>query len=157
MFIGTPRIILVVVVPSLVLLLTVFNWHCYKAHGMRHEIRTCVRDTICVASMRDFHSRERLIVHIAASAPKCRRYYYEYVEPVPLEEVAILEQQALEQTRQLFKIGYRKTKAFDPPQRIRGPLVYEALCIECQDDNVSEGSRDLGESPPLLSSPQLWV
>ena len=72
------------------------TWHRWGKHKLRNPVRELVCTTVCIACMREFHTRERVLAHITASSPKCRGVYLE-VRPdldITAEEIKCLEREA---------------------------------------------------------------
>ena len=51
------------------------NWHMFKVHNVRNPDRALISSTSCAACLREFWTRERLVVHITCSRSKCKQYY----------------------------------------------------------------------------------
>ena len=46
------------------------NWHLFKMHNVRQPDRALTYNTICMACMREFWTRERLVTHVVQSSVK---------------------------------------------------------------------------------------
>ena len=103
-----------------------YSWHLYKAHNVRQPDRGLIYNTTCVACMREFWIRERLVTNVSRSSPKCRVVFRLYSCRMSDEDLASLEAEALAATKDLSASGRRRTHAALPTVRVAGPLLARA-------------------------------
>ena len=103
------------------------NWHIFKEHGRKHELRHCIRGVTCECCLQFMHTRARLVTHSTQSSPRCRQFYYLEAHPVSQDILEQEEQDEVALTLRLYKAGRRRTYAPVPPVRVRGPLTATAL------------------------------
>lgn len=99
------------------------NWHLFKVHGVRNLDRALIEGTVCCACLSEFWSRERLVIHITSSSPKCRSLYRSVMCRMSPEALERVEAKALVDTKALAASGRRRTHAAMPVFRVRGPLL----------------------------------
>ena len=65
--------------------------HMLAKHSVSNPIRLRIYATSCAFCSVQFHSRKRILKHIAFVSVKCRSYYMDNVEPMEIEEVRKLD------------------------------------------------------------------
>ena len=100
--------------------------HAFREHGVARHIRRFVDTTHCVACMQCFHTRERLICHLAEKSHRCRAVYGLTISPLSDQDFEIVEACGKQQVSVLLKEGWRRAKAQVPVVLCEGPLVQQA-------------------------------
>jgi hypothetical protein len=103
------------------------SWHLFNEHGVRHELRHCVRTTHCLCCLQEFFTRERIVRHITRSSPRCKMWYYQEAEPIDPALLKSMDDEAYKLTCSLAKKGKRREYAASPADRLSGPLTVEAM------------------------------
>ena len=104
--------------------------HLAGFHKEKNPLRKRILGTLCQSCGTEFHTRHRLLSHLAYNASVCRYYYLNYVECVPDEVCETLEKESSLLTHALRKkglnAGYHTMPSFRVPfARPFNPLVDE--------------------------------
>ena len=97
--------------------------HQFKIHGKRSAWRKYLHDTFCPACLVQFHTRERLLQHVAHNRPACGELILRTIDPMSEEQAEYLDSQALILTRSRRKSGRYTEFAEVPCFRMSGPLA----------------------------------
>ncbi len=97
------------------------NWQLFRVHNVRASIRCKIPGTVCCCCLKEFHTRERIVRHVAISSNRCHTMYSEFLD-IPNETLLALEVATLESSNALAAKGRRRVHAELPPSRTIGPL-----------------------------------
>ena len=97
--------------------------HKFKKHGVTRLTRHYVGGTHCVACLRQFHERNRLIQHLERASPRCRQEVLARLPKLCPEIVQRLDQEAAAHVRRLAAEGRSRVHAALPCVRLNGPLL----------------------------------
>ena len=103
------------------------SWHRFDVHGLKDPLRDMVLGVTCACCLRYYHSRERLVRHLAQTSSRCALFYFQSVGPQNPEAVKAEEDEAKVVSKRLAKAGKRRVHAEAPPHRVLGPLAHDAV------------------------------
>ena len=99
--------------------------HFFSEHGRKNSVRCWAAGVSCRSCLKLFHSRPRLIKHLAYNSSRCLETLKTNVPPMSSAEVAELDAQDLQASIPLRKSGRRETSAsMAPAVRLSGPLRF---------------------------------
>merc|ERR1712014_562909 len=64
--------------------------HMYRSHGLKNQVRRLASTTHCLCCLVEFHSRERLVYHLA-QAIKCSAWFNANMAPMTPEAAEALD------------------------------------------------------------------
>ena len=101
--------------------------HLFKKHGIKIPLRRKIDTTFCLSCMTEFHTRTKLINHIAYRCPACAFYYSNHVNELdssitdPLDAQESVDNKSLR--KQGKKILFHPVKSF----RLFGPRQFNSF------------------------------
>lgn len=96
--------------------------HAARVHGYKRIERFYATHATCDACGKFYHARARLLMHLY-DCPECLRTIQACFPPATEEEVKKLDDEGQQYASDMRQQGWWKTKAFQPPVRICGPLL----------------------------------
>ena len=93
--------------------------HRHCAHGVKVPLRRKICTTHCLFCMKEFHTRTKLVQHVAYSSPKCKPYYINSINEIPDDLYNELELQASKELKLLRAQG--KSRLYHPAKTYRRP------------------------------------
>lgn len=96
--------------------------HAARAHGYKRLERFYATHATCDACGKFYHARARLLMHLY-DCPECLRTIQACFPPATEEQVEQLDEEGKQYASDMRQQGWWKTKAFQPPLRIQGPLL----------------------------------
>eukprot|EP00973_Karenia_brevis_P018294 2511344-Karenia_brevis.AAC.1 len=114
--------------------------HQYKEHGVTRELRRFIDGVQCVACLQHFHTRERLVCHLAEKSARCRQIYYMCVSPMSDDQFKALEDEGRSVVAKLQRSGWKRHKAEDPVLRAEGPLRLQCEMACIRHSNLLRGA-----------------
>jgi len=103
--------------------------HRYAKHGFKRILRTHVISSSCSVCLGEFHSRDRLLFHLARATCRCAAVLLDRGSLISPEEAEELDGNERAANRKLFARGCQPTKAFLPHIRAEGPYARDAFHI----------------------------
>ena len=97
--------------------------HRFKAHGVKHPIRTYVNTTHCVVCLREFWVRERLINHLRYRSRVCHNNIVMRGPVLSHTEADFLDDNDKQANVRLSSMGKRRHTASKPAVRLKGRLL----------------------------------
>ena len=119
--------------------------HAARAHGMKIDVRRYARTSRCEACLCDFHSRYRLITHLAYRASACVDVLRATVEPLSVEESEDLDFLDRGGHRELLAASRRITFAEKVYVQTHGPMPE----LSFGDDGYTLGAAALDHFKPV--------
>ena len=96
--------------------------HTSRKHGLNTSIRAWVRGTCCEVCLVEFHTRDRLVAHLAYRSEICRLNVLRVQQPLSDDELKALDVAARGDVRVLVASGRRRCHAVHKCFRTCGPL-----------------------------------
>ena len=96
--------------------------HIYRQHGVKHPARYLVDGTSCPICLLEFHTRTRLIAHIANKSTVCCSNLKCRMQPFSEAVVAQMDDEAKVCEKANKRSGWRRGRAHEPCIRLSGPL-----------------------------------
>ena len=101
--------------------------HMSSVHKKRNIVRDVIDSTSCLACLHEFHTRHRMVVHLAYNAPECRHWYFVNIHPLDSETVASLDKQEQLDCKELKAAGHGPRFSAFPSARIAGPKPFNCF------------------------------
>ena len=96
--------------------------HIYRQHGVKHPARYLVDGTSCPICLLEFHTRTRLIAHIANKSTVCFSNLKCRMQPLSEAVIAQMDDEAKVCEKANKRSGWRRGRAHEPCIRLSGPL-----------------------------------
>ena len=103
--------------------------HAHREHGHTRLIRRRIQSTTCPCCLQDFHTRERVLNHLAEKSERCRAMVLATQPELAPEVVQALDQTEAIRLRAARRAGWRRSHAAVPAVRVAGPLTAVAYGI----------------------------
>ena len=59
--------------------------HMFRAHGKKNDVRQMIAGTSCLACMKQYNTRSKLLHHVSFRSAHCEQYYLHTIIPMPAE------------------------------------------------------------------------
>ena len=97
--------------------------HAWRAHGIKKPIRQYVVGSLCAVCMREFHTRDRLLQHLAYDTRNCRDFIFDNWSPLSEDELHTAETESTKANIRARATGQSTHTAFLPSFRVPGPII----------------------------------
>ena len=96
--------------------------HMFRAHGKKNEVRQLVEGTICLACLKDFNTRSKLLHHVSFRCKNCKDFYQYNILPMSEETFDKAEKETAKCRASLKALGRSPLYSHLPVKRLCGPV-----------------------------------
>ena len=109
---------------------------CHKAgkHLVKQPLRNKIAQTFCLCCGRDYHTRYKIVSHVAYNSAVCRNYYIMCVPDNPVELTSTLDAEESKHAADLRKRGFRPSYHHIPPTSLHFARPFNPGVDEAEDE-----------------------